>query len=71
MAGQSGPGMYRRPKFLELLLEVRQEMAREADYDSDLFAEIVRTGARPNLPGGGDGPEKPEPAKRKRPSQKP
>ena len=39
--------MYRRPKFLELLLDIRQEMAREADYDADLFAELVRTGVRP------------------------
>lgn len=36
--------MYRRPKFLEILLEIRQEMAREADYDADLFAELVRHG---------------------------
>lgn len=36
--------MYRRPKFLEVLLEIRQEMARQADYDVDLFAEMVRTG---------------------------
>ena len=36
--------MYRRPKFLEVLLEIRQEMAREADYDLDLFAELVRSG---------------------------
>ena len=36
--------MYRRPKFLEVLLEIRQEMARQADYDVDLFAEIVRSG---------------------------
>ncbi len=36
--------MYRRPKFLEVLLEIRQEMAREADYDVDLFAEMVRSG---------------------------
>lgn len=34
--------MYRRPKFLEVLLEIRQEMARQADYDVDLFAEMVR-----------------------------
>ena len=38
--------MYRRPKFLEVLIEIRQEMAREADYDVDLFAEIVRSGKR-------------------------
>ena len=36
--------MYRRPKFLEVLLEIRQEMSREADYDVDLFAEKVRSG---------------------------
>lgn len=34
--------MYRRPKFLEILLEIRQEMSREADYDVDLFAEMIR-----------------------------
>ncbi len=39
--------MYRRPKFLEVLIEIRQEMAREADYDVDFFAEIVRAGKRP------------------------
>lgn len=38
--------MYRRPKFLEVLLEIRQEMAREADYDVDLFAEIARSGVK-------------------------
>lgn len=36
--------MYRRPKFLEVLIKIREEMAREADYDTDLFAEIVRSG---------------------------
>lgn len=36
--------MYRRPKFLEILLEIRQEMSREADYDIDLFAEMIRSG---------------------------
>lgn len=36
--------MYRRPIFLEVLLKIRQEMAREADYDVDLFAEMVRAG---------------------------
>jgi hypothetical protein len=39
--------MYRRPKFLEVLLDIRQEMAREADYDVDLFAELVRNGRQP------------------------
>ena len=64
--------MYRRPKFLEILLDIRQEMAREADYDTDLFAEMVRTGARPNTPEGD--PTTPGPkaakAKAKRPARK-
>ena len=38
--------MYRRPKFLEKLLEIRREMALEADYDVDLFAEMTRSGDR-------------------------
>ncbi len=29
---------------MEILLEIRQEMSREADYDVDLFAEMVRSG---------------------------
>jgi len=36
--------MYRRPKFLEVLIEIRQAMSREADYDIDLFAEMIRSG---------------------------
>jgi hypothetical protein len=39
--------MYRRPKFLEMLHKIREEMSREADYDVDLFAELVRSGLRP------------------------
>jgi hypothetical protein len=38
--------MYRRPKFLEVLLEIRRTMALEADHDVDLFAEMTRTGDR-------------------------
>ncbi len=38
--------MYRRSKFLEILIAVREEMAREADYDTDLFVEMARTGKR-------------------------
>lgn len=38
--------MYRRPKFLEVLLDIRREMSLEADYDVDLFAEIARSGDR-------------------------
>jgi hypothetical protein len=43
--------MYRRPKFLEVLLEIRQEMARQADYDVDLFAEMVRSAKFTGDPG--------------------
>ncbi len=39
--------MYRRPKFLEVLHLIREQMSREVDYDVDLFAEMVRSGARP------------------------
>lgn len=39
--------MYRRPKFLEILLEIRQDMSRAADYDVDLFAEMIRSGSFP------------------------
>lgn len=42
--------MYPRSKFQEVLLEIRQEMAREADFDVDLYAEIVRTGVGPRDP---------------------
>lgn len=40
--------MYRRPKFLEVLHAIREEMSREADYDVDLFAEMVRSGVQPS-----------------------
>jgi hypothetical protein len=39
--------MYRRPKFLTVLHKIREAMSREADYDVDLFAEMIRSGARP------------------------
>jgi len=37
--------MYRRPKFLEKLLDVRREMSLEADYDVIAFAQTARTGS--------------------------
>lgn len=43
--------MYRRPKFLEVLIDIRQQMAHEADYDVDLFTEMARSGSR--KPGSG------------------
>lgn len=45
--------MYRRPKFLTVLLQIRETMSREVDYDVDLFAEMVRSGRRPDY-----GPER-------------
>jgi hypothetical protein len=39
--------MYRKPRFLEVLHAIREEMAREADYDVELFAEMTRSGRRP------------------------
>ncbi|HXG63995.1 MAG TPA: hypothetical protein VNO70_02740 [Blastocatellia bacterium] len=39
--------MYRKPRFLEELHAIREEMSRECDYDIDLFAEMVRSGQRP------------------------
>jgi hypothetical protein len=45
--------MYRRPKFLTVLHKIRETMSREADYDVDLFAEMVRSGNRPE-----QGPER-------------
>jgi hypothetical protein len=53
--------MYRRPRFLEVLLTIREEMAREADYDVDLYVEIVRNGSRP---ASGDGYSLAEPDER-------
>ena len=41
--------MYRRPKFLTVLIRIRETMSREADYDVDLFAEMVRSGEQPKL----------------------
>lgn len=41
--------MYRRPKFLEMLLEIRREMALDADYDVDLFVGRVRSGQAPAI----------------------
>lgn len=37
--------MYRKPRFLELLQEIREEMSRECDYDMDLFAQRLNNGA--------------------------
>jgi hypothetical protein len=42
-----GVVMYRKPRFLEKLHQIREEMARECDYDPELLAEMVRSGRRP------------------------
>ena len=39
--------MYRKPRFLEVLHAIREEMSREADYDVDLFTEMIRSNSRP------------------------
>jgi hypothetical protein len=39
--------MYSRPRFLEELHAIREEMSRECDYDMDLFAVSVRNNQRP------------------------
>ena len=39
--------MYRKPLFLEILHGIREEMSREADYDVELFAEMVRSNRKP------------------------
>jgi hypothetical protein len=41
--------MYNKPRFLEELHAIREEMSRECDYDVDLFAEMIRSGRRPRL----------------------
>jgi len=43
--------MYRKPKFLEVLHEIRQQMARECDYDVDLFTQRLRMGPTKPEPG--------------------
>ena len=35
--------MYTRPRFLEELHAIREEMSRECDYDMDLFAQLVNS----------------------------
>ncbi|MEW6126017.1 MAG: hypothetical protein AB1757_03055 [Acidobacteriota bacterium] len=39
--------MYPKPRFLEELHAIREEMSRDCDYDVDLFAEMIRSGVRP------------------------
>lgn len=39
--------MYRRPRFLKELHAVQEEMARQCDYDVDLYAEMIRQGNPP------------------------
>jgi hypothetical protein len=41
--------MYSKPRFLEELHAIREEMSRDCDYDVDLFAEMIRSGQRPRL----------------------
>ncbi|HYM00751.1 MAG TPA: hypothetical protein VEZ90_17480 [Blastocatellia bacterium] len=48
--------MYRKPRFLEELHAIREEMSRECDYDIDLFVEMVRSGQRPGYAKNGSKP---------------
>jgi len=41
--------MYRKPRFLQVLHRIRETMSREVDYDVELFAEMIRSGAQPTL----------------------
>jgi len=45
--------MYQRPRFLEELHAIREEMSRECDYDVDLFAEMVRSNQTGQAPAHG------------------
>lgn len=40
--------MYTRPRFLEELHAIREEMSRECDYDMDLFAQMIRNSQPPS-----------------------
>jgi hypothetical protein len=40
--------MYSRPRFLEELHAIREEMSRECDYDMDLFAQMIRNNQPPS-----------------------
>ncbi|MEJ7622485.1 MAG: hypothetical protein WKF34_00685 [Pyrinomonadaceae bacterium] len=39
--------MYRRPKFLEALIEIRREMAEAAGHNVEAYAEMIRLGHPP------------------------
>ena len=40
--------MYHRPHFLQELQAIREEMSRDCDYDTELFAEMVRHNTPPS-----------------------
>ncbi len=39
--------MYRRPKSLQVLLDIRTAMSEEAGHDIPTFIGMIRTGSRP------------------------
>jgi hypothetical protein len=39
--------MYSRPRFLEELHAIREEMSRQCDYDMDLFAQMIHNSQPP------------------------
>jgi hypothetical protein len=58
--------MYRKPKFLEVLHAVREQMARECDYDMDLFIQMIRRAAKPD-----ENPSEPVPSNSPSPTPAP
>ena len=42
--------MYRRSKFVEVLLDIREKMAEEAEFDVQMLADIVRKDADDDTP---------------------
>jgi len=40
--------MYRRPKSLEIILDIRTAMSGEAGFDVSTFVEMIRTGDAPS-----------------------
>ncbi len=41
--------MYPKPRSLEIIHAIREEMSREADYDVELFAQMVRSNETPRF----------------------
>lgn len=42
--------MYRKPKFLEILHDIRQQMAAEGEYDMNRFLQLIEQRSAPLEP---------------------